>query len=105
MCQADPAWRHKIIDEKEAHVTDVGSETRRSGGARKASGNPISRFFGSLGLFVSQILDELRKVVRPTRSELWNYTLVVIVFVIAVMAIVAGLDFGFSKLVGLVFGS
>jgi preprotein translocase subunit SecE len=50
-------------------------------------------------------LDELRKVVRPTRSELWNYTLVVIVFVTFMMAMVSGLDFGFSKLVGLVFGT
>ncbi len=42
---------------------------------------------------------------RPTRSELWNYTLVVIVFVTVMMALVSGVDFGFSKLVGLVFGS
>ncbi len=105
MCQADPARLHGFIDEKEAHVTDVGSETRRSGRAQKASGNPVSRFFGALGLFISQILDELRKVVRPTRSELWNYTLVVIVFVVAIMAIVSGMDFGFSKLVGLVYGA
>jgi preprotein translocase subunit SecE len=56
-------------------------------------------------LFISQILDELRKVVRPTRSELWNYTLVVIVFVTFMMALVSALDFGFSKLVGLIFGT
>ena len=105
MCQAVPARQHEIIDEKEAHVTDVGSQTRRSGRAQKASGNPVSRFFGSLGLFISQILDELRKVVRPTRSELWNYTLVVIVFVTFMMALVSVLDLGFSRLVGLVFGT
>jgi preprotein translocase subunit SecE len=65
----------------------------------------VSRFFASIGLFISQILDELRKVVRPTRSELWNYTLVVIVFVTFMMALVSALDFGFSKLVGLIFGT
>jgi preprotein translocase subunit SecE len=54
---------------------------------------------------VRQILDELRKVVRPTRNELWNYTLVVIVFVTFMMAMVSALDFGFSKLIGLVFGT
>ena len=54
---------------------------------------------------VEQILDELRKVVRPTRSELWNYTIVVIVFVTVMMALVSGLDYGFGKLVGLVFGN
>jgi preprotein translocase subunit SecE len=57
-----------------------------------------------LSLFISQILDELRKVVRPTRSELVNYTIVVIVFVSFVMALVSALDYAFTKLVLWVFG-
>lgn len=85
-------------------MTDVGT-SRRSPRKGEARGNPVSRFFRSLALFVRQILDELRKVVRPTRSELWQYTIVVIVFVVAIMALVAGMDFGFSKLVRLVFGT
>jgi preprotein translocase subunit SecE len=88
-------------------VTDVG-QTRtpsRPSKGKERSGNPISRWFRALTLFVSQILDELRKVVRPTRSELWNYTLVVIVFVTVMMALVSAFDLGFSKLVALVFGS
>jgi preprotein translocase subunit SecE len=88
-------------------VTDVSAETRDSGRTGRKSdrgGNPVSRFFRSLSLFVSQILDELRKVVRPTRSELVNYTIVVIVFVTFMMALVATLDFAFTKLVLWVFG-
>ena len=88
-------------------MTDVG-QTRtpsRPAKGKDRGGNPISRWFRALGLFVSQILDELRKVVRPTRSELWNYTLVVIVFVSFMMALVSAFDFGFSKLVALVFGT
>ena len=82
------------------------SAKRGSGRADKArGGNPVSRLFGAISLFVRQILDELRKVVRPTRSELWNYTIVVIVFVSVMMALVSGLDYGFGKLVGLVFGN
>jgi preprotein translocase subunit SecE len=65
----------------------------------------VSRWIRRLQLFVSQILDELRKVVRPTRSELWNYTIVVIVFVTVMMALVSAMDYGFTKLVGLVFGA
>ena len=38
-------------------------------------------FFGSIGLFVRQVVAELRKVVRPTRNELITYTSVVLVFV------------------------
>jgi len=72
---------------------------------KERGGNPISRWYRALAQFISQILDELRKVVRPTRNELWNYTLVVIVFVAFMMALVSGLDLGFSKLVALVFGT
>lgn len=88
-------------------MTDVG-QTRtpsRPAKGKERGGNPVSRWFRALSLFVRQILDELRKVVRPTRSELWNYTLVVIVFVTVMMALVSGLDLGFSKLVALVLGS
>ena len=88
-------------------MTDVSAGTRDSGRTGRKSdrgGNPVSRLFRSLSLFVSQILDELRKVVRPTRSELVNYTIVVIVFVSFVMALVSGLDFVFTKLVLWVFG-
>lgn len=88
-------------------MTDLGQTTTPSRPARgrEPSGNPVSRWFRALRLFLSQILDELRKVVRPTRSELWQYTVVVIVFVVVMMALVSALDFGFGRLVELVFGS
>jgi preprotein translocase subunit SecE len=88
-------------------VTDVSADTRGSGRTGRKTGkrgNPISRFWHSVRLFVSQIIDELRKVVRPTRSELINYTVVVIVFVTFVMGLVAVVDFAFTKLVLWVFG-
>jgi preprotein translocase subunit SecE len=64
----------------------------------------VGRFFGAIALFIRQILDELRKVVRPTRHELVIYTSVVIVFVTAVMMYVWGLDQLVGKLVALMFG-
>ena len=97
----------QIPSERRRIVTDVSADTRGSGrktGKPGKRGNPISRFFRSVSLFVSQILDELRKVVRPTRSELVNYTIVVIVFVTFVMALVATVDFAFTRLVLWVFG-
>ena len=88
-------------------MTDVGQTRTPSKPAKgkERSGNPISRWYRAAALFVSQILDELRKVVRPTRNELWNYTLVVIVFVSFMMALVSVFDLGASKLVALVFGT
>ncbi|GAB94174.1 preprotein translocase subunit SecE [Kineosphaera limosa] len=78
-------------------------------GARSArepeprQGNVITRFFASIGLFLSQVIDEIRKVVRPTREELRSYTIVVIVFVTVVMMFVFGLDTVFTRLVFWVF--
>jgi len=83
------------------------AEAAGSGRARRDApqrGNPAGRFFGSIALFVSQILDELRKVVRPTRHEAVTYTSVVIVFVSVVMGLVWGFDQVFVKLVSLAFG-
>ena len=58
-----------------------------------------------IGLFLRQVIAELRKVVWPTRSELLSYTGVVLVFVLVMMLLVSGLDYGIGKLVLLVFGS
>ncbi|MBR7743191.1 preprotein translocase subunit SecE [Phycicoccus sp. BSK3Z-2] len=81
-------------------------QTRTSSTPEKGAegGNPVTRGLRALRLFVSQILDELSKVVRPTRAELTQYTVVVIVFVAVMMALVSGMDLGFSRLVDLVFG-
>ena len=46
---------------------------------------------------VRQVVAELRKVVWPTRPMVVSYFFVVLVFVLVMMAIVAGLDFGFGK--------
>ena len=61
--------------------------------------------FARIALFIRQVIGELRKVVTPTRRELFSYTAVVLVFVVIMMALVAGLDFGFGWLVNLVFGN
>ncbi len=60
--------------------------------------------FGRIALFLRQVVNELSKVVTPTRRELITYTLVVLVFVIIMMAIVSGLDIVFLWLVQFVFG-
>jgi len=62
-------------------------------------------FFARIALFVRQIIAELRKVVRPSRTELWTYFIVVTIFVIAMMAYTGVLDFIFGQLMLLIFGS
>jgi preprotein translocase subunit SecE len=85
-------------------VTDTSAQARRAGRADRSERDPKERgLFARLRLFLAQILDELRKVVRPTQSELIRYTAVVVVFVVIIMALVSGLDFVLQRLVFFVF--
>ena len=47
--------------------------------------------------FVREVNAELRKVAWPSRSETFNLSLIVFVFLILMTALIAGLDYGFSK--------
>ncbi|MEU6233762.1 preprotein translocase subunit SecE [Kitasatospora sp. NPDC047058] len=89
----------------ETTPADESRRDRKRGKGEKKSGKRAKKgVFARLALFYRQIIAELRKVVWPTRSELVNYTTVVVVFVVVVMAFVAGLDYGFSKLSLWIFG-
>jgi preprotein translocase subunit SecE len=68
------------------------------------SARPPAGGGGKPARFVRESVSEMRKVLWPSRSELVTYGAVVIVFVVIMVAIVAGLDIGFAKLVLLVFG-
>jgi preprotein translocase subunit SecE len=84
----------------------VGTRTRTRPRTREATRRgPIGRLFAYLRNFVREVVAELQKVIWPTRKELLTYTAVVVVFVSLLMAIVAGLDVAFGKLMFLVFGS
>ncbi len=76
---------------------------------RTSGGKPVRPeqrrgFFARIALFVRQVVAELKKVVRPTRSELVTYTAVVLVFVAVVMAFVTVVDLGIGKLTFWIFG-
>ena len=53
--------------------------------------------------FYRQVVAELRKVVWPTQDQLVTYFFVVMVFVVAMMAMISALDLGFGKLAFAVF--
>jgi len=82
-------------------------ERRKADPADKPKAKKVARvgFFGRILGFFREVVAELRKVIWPTRKELLTYTAVVVVFVAFMLAIVAGLDFGFAKGVLFVFGN
>ena len=60
--------------------------------------------FARIALFYRQVINELRKVVWPSRNMLTTYTGVVLVFVSFIIAVVSLFDLGLTKLVFFVFG-
>ncbi len=60
--------------------------------------------FARVTLFYRQVINELRKVVWPTRKQLTTYTAVVLVFVTFVIAVVSLLDLILTKIIFWVFG-
>jgi len=71
----------------------------REEGTSEGSRNP----FVAIGLFVRQVIAELRKVVVPTRRELLVYSLTVLAFVIAMILFIFGLDAAFGWLSTMTF--
>lgn len=62
-------------------------------------------FVGRILLFFKQVISEIRKVVRPTRDELTQYTAVVLIFIVFIMLFVVGLDWVFNHVINFVFGT
>ena len=60
--------------------------------------------FARVGLFYRQVINELKKVVWPTREMLTTYTAVVLVFVAFIIAVVSISDLVLTKVVFWVFG-
>ena len=64
----------------------------------------ITKPFITIGRFIRQTIDELRKVVTPSVREWAGWIVGVFVFVLLLMALVTGMDFGLGKLVLHIFG-
>ena len=75
-------------------------ETRPA--ARPAASGPANRRT-SPRQFLHEVNVELRKVAWPTRSETANYATVVFIALAVMMALIFGLDLGFSQAANLLF--
>ncbi|AXR72988.1 preprotein translocase subunit SecE [Auritidibacter ignavus] len=82
------------VAEQSTHETQDGGQSRSE---RRG-------FFSRIMLFLRQVVDEIRKVVTPTREELLKMTGVVLVFVIIVIAVVFVLDWLFGQGASFLFG-
>lgn len=92
---------------KKVDVSKKDRNTKQDGaksGKKKAAKDPDRKgLLARFRLFLRQVMAELRKVIWPTRSELINYTAVVLVFVVIMALILAAYDFAFARAVFFVF--
>ncbi|WP_338049714.1 preprotein translocase subunit SecE [Ruania rhizosphaerae] len=96
---ARPAAARSVRAQGQAKGRPTASR-KEAEAARQAEPNVFAR----IARFVRQVVQELRKVVTPTRNELFTYIGVVIVFLVVMMIYVGVLDFGFGRLVLWAFG-
>lgn len=83
-------------------ASETEPSARPAAGGRGGTKRPG---YGSrISTYNRQVVAEMRKVLWPTREELVTYTIVSVVFVIAMIAFVGLLDYGFTKAVFHVFG-
>ena len=91
-------------------TTTAAAETTKNGDGKKPkaakktktgpSRNPIMYVIN----YLKQVVTELRKVIWPNRKQMVSYTTVVLIFLAFMVALIGGVDFGFAKLITLVFG-
>ena len=88
--------------EKADETKDGGkakARTAKKTGPEKPRRNPIAYLIG----YLQQVVAELRKVIWPNRKQMVNYTSVVVVFLIFMVALIGVVDLGFAAVVRGVF--
>lgn len=53
--------------------------------------------------FIKEVVAELRKVAWPSRQEVVGYSIVVLISVVAIAALIFGMDFAFAKAIFALF--
>ena len=90
--------------DKKAADSETGDSKAKKAPARGRK-QKRPNIFKRSARFLREVVAELRKVIWPTRKMLVTYTIVVLVFVAAMIALVAGLDALFTQGIGLLLGN
>ncbi|MFL0284608.1 preprotein translocase subunit SecE [Mycobacterium sp. SMC-21] len=111
------ARRAVEVDESESDAetgdTDSGAEDNAAEAGKKSKPKkadkskktgPTRNPFVFVWNYLKQVVAELRKVIWPNRKQMIGYTTVVLVFLVFMVALIGGVDFGLAKLVMWVFG-
>ena len=100
----------KRLMQRQGQMEADGSPATRKAPARPTSGGPRQPRSRQQGRkrttpvqFVREVRDEMRQVAWPSRSELINYTSVVLTTLIIMISLIFVLNLAFGKLITLLF--
>lgn len=88
----------------EDSAADAGKKAKPKKAEKSKKTGPTRNPFVFVWNFLKQVVAELRKVIWPNRKQMIGYTTVVLVFLVFMVALIGGVDFGLAKLVMWVFG-
>jgi len=88
----------------EDSAADAGKKAKSKKAEKSKKTGPARNPFVFVWNFLKQVVAELRKVIWPNRKQMIGYTTVVLVFLVFMVALIGGVDFGLAKLVMWVFG-
>lgn len=91
----------------DSSATELGDDTgaaKKAKKPKKKAEGPSRNPFVFVFNYLKQVIGELRKVIWPNRKQMITYTAVVLAFLVFMVALVAGADYGWARLVMLVFG-
>jgi preprotein translocase subunit SecE len=91
----------KRMMQRQGQLAPDGTPARRAPQPRPAP-RPVKERTGP-GEYARQVRAELRKVAWPTRAEVINYSIIVLVALLVLMALIFGLDYVFGKAVFFLF--
>ncbi|MDR3661766.1 MAG: preprotein translocase subunit SecE [Mycobacterium sp.] len=96
------------VDDADGGAEDSSADTDKKAKKRdkpkKAKTGPSRNPLVFVWTFLKQVVAELRKVIWPNRKQMVGYTTVVLMFLVFMVALIGGVDFGLTKLVVWVFG-
>ncbi|MDR1861612.1 MAG: preprotein translocase subunit SecE [Candidatus Ancillula sp.] len=90
------------VKDDDAVVESVATSVTSEGVAEVKEFNG-PKFLLPIVTFLRQIINEMKKVVIPTRQELVEYTIVVLVFVLVIMLFITGVDVVIGQIIMFLF--
>ena len=109
--------RRVAVDTADDADTDSSTETQEDSSdtkstesksvakpAKKKTSGPSRNPIAFVVQFLKEVVDELRKVIWPSRKQMVSYTMVVLAFLVFMVTLIGLVDFGLARLVMLVFG-